>query len=248
MTHCALRHTLRQTLLLAMVVFVKSSTGHAQSLDETFNWMVNTLEPSEHNNRVFHRPTPHSQYPPDWIKTDLDPYHEETITKFSHVGCRVRFEIDIDDNDMGFLLGKHFVMHAIDTFDLKDIDLNSIRIENSCAPFETITGPATVWNCDDEQGKFLTLRTFNAEPKIHEESTGSSWKSGYRPKDGGKLKDELCKAQPDNGAYCDQPERKNQPRDMTSIQIGFSTPDYARRFVKALKHAAALCGARQSTF
>jgi len=217
-------------------------------LNETFDWMANTLKPSEGNNRVVHRPTPHDQYPPDWIRRNLDPYHAETITRFTHEGCRVEFDVDVDDNDMGFLLGKHFAMHAVDTFDLKDIDPNSISIENSCEPFETSTGPSTVWNCEDKQGKFLTLKTVNAESKIHEESSAASWKSAYHPKDGGKLKDELCKAQPDNGAYCDEPERKQKPSDLTSIQLGFSTPDYAKRFARAFKHAVTLCGGKPSAF
>src|ERR1700688_1344071 len=162
---------MKRKRIAVLVVILTASLAQAQSLDETFDWMANTLKPSEGNYRVVHRPTPHSRYPPDWIRDNLDPYHAETITKVSHVACRVEFDVDVDDNDMGSLLGKHFVMHAVDTFNLKEIDPNSIRIENSCAPFETSTGPATVWNCEDKQGKFLIFKTVNAQSKIHEESS-----------------------------------------------------------------------------
>jgi len=53
---------------------------------------------------------------------------------------------------------------------------------------------------------------------------------------------------PNNGAYCDEPERKMTPIDLTSIQLGFSTPEYAQRFAKAFKHAVTLCGGKPSTF
>jgi hypothetical protein len=125
----------------------------------------------------------------------------------------VEFDVDVNDNDMGFLLGKHFIEHAVDTFDLGDIDPNSIRIENSCEPFETPTGQATGLNCDDEQGKFVIFQAANAKPKPHEERTGASWKSRYHSKEGKheKLTDQLCKSMPNNGAYCDEPERKMAP-------------------------------------
>jgi len=64
------------------------------------------------------------------------------------------------------LLGKHFIEHAVDTFDLGDIDPNSIRIENSCEPFETPTGQATGLNCDDEQGKFVIFPAQYAVPAL----------------------------------------------------------------------------------
>jgi hypothetical protein len=139
-------------------------------------------------------------------------------------------------------------MHDLDTFDLKDIDPESVRVQDSCAPFDTPQGSTTQYNCEDTQGKFMIFQTSNAKAKIHEESSGASWKSGYHPKDGGKLIDALCKAQPDNGAYCDQPERKNKPSDLTSIQLGFSTPEYAKRFAKAFRHAVELCGGKPSAF
>jgi hypothetical protein len=232
------------------VVILAANMAQAQSFDETFDWMANTLKPSEGNNKVVHRPRPQNQYPPDWIRDELDPYHAETIEKVSHSGCRVEFDVDVNDNDMGFLLGKHFIEHAVDTFDLGDMDPNSIRIENSCEPFETPTGQATGLNCDDEQGKFVILRAANAKPKIHEERTGASWKSRYHSKEGKheNLTDELCKSMPNNGAYCDEPERKITPIDLTSIQLGFSTPEYAQRFAKAFKHAVTLCRGKPSTF
>ena len=212
--------------IVLVVVILTASLAQAQSLDETFDWMAHSLKPSEGNNRVVHRPTPRSRYSPDWIRDNLDQYHAETITKFSHAGCRVELDVDIDDNDMNTGFGKHFVMHAVDTFDLKDIDFNSIRITN-------------YW---DEQGKFLHFNTINKESKIHEESSGSSWKSDYHPTDARWRTDELCKAHPDSG-FCDQPESKNKPKDLASIELGFSTPEFTEQFAKVFSHAVTLCGA-----
>ena len=217
------------------------------SLQETFDWMTNTLKPAEGNVSVIHRPY-QRPYPKDWVEERIDPYHSEVIAKFFHDGCRVEFDVEVTDNDMGLLLGKHFVMHDVDTFDLKDIDPKSVHVLDSCAPLDTPQGSTTPYNCEDTQGKFVIVQPSNAKATIHEESSGASWKSEYRPKDGGKVTDELCNAQPDNGAYCDQPERKNKPSDLTSIQLGFSTPEYAKRFAKAFRNAVELCGGKPSAF
>jgi len=123
-------------VVILTVVILTAKLAQAQSLDETLVWMANTLRPSEGNNVVIHRPYPHR--PPDWIRDNLDPYHSETITKFTHAGCHVELEVDIADNDM--ITGKHFTEHDTGSFDLGDIDLNSIRMKNACKPFQTPTG------------------------------------------------------------------------------------------------------------
>ena len=43
-------------------------------------------------------------------------------------------------------------------------------------------------------------------------------------------------------AYCDVPELKEDAKDMTSLMLGFSSPEYAQRFAKAFHHAVELCG------
>jgi hypothetical protein len=235
--------------LLALIVLALCSFAHAQSLTETFDWMTNTLKPGEGNDTVVHRPFK-KPYPADWVRDDLDPYHLETITKFSFAGCKVEFDVDVTDNDI--LLGRYFVTHETDTFDLKDIDPNSIRIEDACEAFEAASGPTTAFNCKDEQGKFLILRTSDAKAKIHEESSGASGNSAYsdRHKDErdptktkGDVLAELCKKMPGNSAYCAQPEHKIGSEDLTHIQLGFRTPEYAGRFAKALRQAVDIAAA-----
>jgi hypothetical protein len=225
------------------------------SLAATLDWMTNTLKPSEGHNTVVHRPF-RKPYPPDWIRDGLDPSHSETITKFSHMDCRVEFDVEVTDNDTG-VFGRYFVEHDVDTFDLNDIDPHSVQIEDACEPFETPLGSTTGWNCKDEQGKFLIFRTTDAKAKIHEESSGSSGKSMYSyhhkdqqdpTKTQADVFDELCKKMPGNTAYCDQPEHKRDSKDLTQSQLGFSTPDYAQRFAKAFKHAVELCGGQPSKF
>jgi hypothetical protein len=228
------------------VVILTAGRPQAQSLNETLVWMENTLRPSEGNNVVIHRPYPHR--PSDWIRDNLDPYHAQTITNFIHAGCRVELDVDIADNDM--ITGKHFTEHDTASFDLGDIDLNSIRTKNTCKPFQTPTGPTTPLNCADEQGKFIIFHTANATPKVHEELMGASWKSGYHSKDGvhEELTGDFCKSMPNNGNYCDEPQRRIGSVDVTFSQLGFSTRAYARRFAKAFRHAVTLCGGKSSTF
>ena len=226
------------------------------NLQETLSWMQNTLKPSEGNNTVIHRPFP-QPYVPDWVRDHLDPYHSETITKFSYTGCRVEFDVDVTDNDMGFSLGIVSFERDVDTFDLKDIDPNSIHVEDACSPVATPSGPTQPRNCGDEQGKFVIFKTSNAEAKIHEESSGYVGKSLYShyhkdeddpKKTKGDVLDELCKGMPGNIAFCGEPEHKEKPKDETQNQLGFSTPAYAARFAKALKHAVILCGGKPATF
>jgi hypothetical protein len=248
-------------LAVAIVTIVLAIPGWCQttqgpSLTETFDWMANTLKASEGNTALTHRPTPRP-YVKEWIDKQIDPYHTERITGFSHDGCRVTFDVEMIDNDMGFLLGKYFLYHAVDTFDLKDIDPQSVRIQNSCEPVTTSSGPVEPWNCEDAQGKVVAFQTTDAKPKIHEEGSGSSGKSNYGHwgvRTHMKLNlDEMCKeannhGDAGNGAYCDEPEKKQTPKDLTSSTLGFTSPAYAKRFVKALQNATELCGGKASSF
>ena len=234
-------------------------TGSSQaepSLVETFEWMANTLKPTEGNNVVIHRPY-ERPYAKDWVDEGIDPYHSEVITNFSHEDCRVKFEVDVTDNDPVLLFGKHLVEHDVDTFDLKDIDPKSVRIQNSCEPVNTPNGPTTPFNCENTQGKFVIFQTSDAKPRIHEESNNSSGKSLYGLNQVRKHAeynlDEMCEASISNEgarnpAYCDEPEHKGKPVDLTSSKLGFSTSEYATRFAKAFKHAVELCGGKQSAF
>lgn len=242
-------------VLLCGAAQCQTKASPEPSLQETLNWMQNTLKPSEGNNTVSHRPFP-QPYKPDWVRDNLDPYHSESITKFSYTGCRVEFDVDVTDNDI-VSFGIVSIGHDVDTFDLKDIDPNSIQIEDSCAPVNTPEGPTKPWNCEDKQGKFVIFKTANAEAKIHEESSGYIGRSLYSlyhkdehdpKKTTGDVLDELCKGMPGNIAYCGEPEHKEKPKNETQSQLGFSTPAYAARFAKALKHAVILCGGKRSTF
>jgi hypothetical protein len=233
-----------------------SQTAPTPSLAETFDWMANTLKPSERNNSFTHYPTPH-KYVQKWIDEEINPFHRETIENFSHDGCRVTFEVEMVDNDMGFLLGKVFLFYTIDTFDLRDIDPHSVRIQDSCKPVETGSGPVEPWNCADTQGRIVVFQTVDAKAKIHEESHGSSSKSdhGYwQVNHHEKLNlDYMCKeananGDSGNGAYCDQPDKKQAAKDLTSLTLGFSTAEYTARFEKALRHSVELCGGKASAF
>jgi hypothetical protein len=172
------RHSLALIISLVFGVPAFCQTTPSPSLTETFDWMTNTLKPPEGNTTFTHRPTPRP-YVKDWVDKEIDPYHTETIAGFSHDGCRVTFDVEMVDNDMGFLLGKYFLYYAVETFDLKDIDPLSVHIQNSCEPVTTPRGPAEPWNCEDSQGKIVVFQTIDAKPKIHEEGRGSSGKSNY---------------------------------------------------------------------
>jgi hypothetical protein len=120
-------------MLLCGAAQCQAKSSPEPNLQETINWIENTLKPSEGNNTVIHRPFPRP-YVPDWVHDHLDPYHSETITKFSHAGCRVEFDVEVTNNDMGLLLGTITIERDVETFDLKDIDPNSIHIEDACSP------------------------------------------------------------------------------------------------------------------
>jgi len=52
--------------------------------------------------------------------------------------------------------------------------------------------------------------------------------------------DEMCKdananGDPGNGAYCNEPDTKQTPKDLTWSTLGFGNSDYARRFAQALR-------------
>jgi len=240
-----------RSFLLVTAITLTRVPSHAQSepsIGSTFEWMTNTLKPSEGNVLIMHHPY-QRPYPNDWEAKELDPHHSELITRFSHDGCRVEFDVDVTDSDMGFSLGRVFVRHEVETFDLKDIDPTTVRTEDSCKPVETPNGPTKPWNCEDTQGKYVVFKTTNAKPKIHEEATSMIGTSpyGWQPSVK-KQRDELCKAMPSNTAYCDVPEHKEKPEDKTSDMLGFRTPQYAQRFARALRRAIELCGGKPSAF
>jgi hypothetical protein len=246
----------RVAFVTAISLLALQAQTNSPSLTDTFDWMANTLKPTERNNVFTHRLTPRP-YVKDWVDKEIDPYHTERISGFSHDGCRVTFNVEIIDNDMGMLLGKYFVFSSADTFDLKDIDPKSIRIQNSCEPVETSSGPVEPWNCGDSQGKIVVFQTVDAKPSIHEEGSASSGKSNYGlwgvTHHTKYNLDEMCKeanthGDSGNGAYCDQPDKQETPKDLTSTALGFASSDYANRFAKAFRHAAELCGGKASSF
>jgi hypothetical protein len=251
------RHSLPFIIIYMMIGIPGwSQTAPSPSLTETFDWMANTLKPSERNNSFTHYPTPHP-YVKEWVDKEIDPYHTERITGFSHDGCRIKFDVEIIDNDMGLLLGKYFFYHSVTAFDLKDIDPQSVRIQNSCEPVATQSGPVEPWNCEDTQGKIVVFQTVDAKPKIHVEGSASSGKSNYgrwgvrhhtEYNLDGMCKEASANGDSGNGAYCDQPDTKETPRDVTSSTLDFATPAYAKRFAKALRHAVELCGGKASAF
>ena len=232
-----------------------SSHSQAQatspSLTDTLDWIANTLKPSEKNNVVTHRPEKRP-YPRDWDEKGIDPYHTEEVKAFSHDACRITLQVETVDNDMGFSLGRQLLSHYSDTFDLKDIDPKSVRIQDSCEPVEGVTGPTRPQNCEDTQGEFVLVQTADAKPKIHEESVSTTGYSAYgwwktQEKEKNNLQ-EMCKLFPGNITYCEGAQQKSEPKDITSVSVGFSTPDYATRFAKAFRHAVELCGGKPSAF
>jgi hypothetical protein len=222
-----------------------------QSLQETFDWMTNTLRPSEGNNWYIHHPD-RQPYPKEWVEKEINPYHQEIIESFSHDNCRVQFVVDVIDNDMGFSMGKQFDETETDTVDLSTIDPNTIKVTDSCESMDTPFGRVTPWNCEDEAGLQMQFKTRNAQPTIHREGVSSGYKSRYgywqvshEPKDS---LDQMCKEFPGNSAYCDTTNVKDPPFNLTSDTLVFHSPDYTQRFIKAFRHAVELCGGKPSTF
>jgi hypothetical protein len=65
--------------------------------------------------------------------------------------------------------------------------------------------------------------------------------------------DEMCRdatahGDSGNGAYCDQPDTKETPKELTSTTLGFTSPEYTKRFAKAFQHAVELCDGKASPF
>jgi len=241
--------------MLALTLSAFSQTG--VSLQQTFDWIDHTLQPSEDNNTVTHRPF-ERPYTKEWKTMGIDPYRTETISHFVHDSCRVELRVDAIENDMPLETGRAFHMIFEYTFNLKDLDAKSVRLVDSCAPIETPDGPSEPWNCQDIQGKFVQLGTRDAVPKIHMEVTTSARKSIFVLQQSrwqaksttwqGMCDDVERKGYAEEGAYCDFSNKKDAPKDVTSLRIGFSTPQYAQRFVKALSHAVELCGGKPSSF
>lgn len=96
-------------LVIAGSTLIVQAQTNSPSLAETFDWMTNTLKPTESNNRLTHHPTPRP-YVKDWVDEEIDPNHTEEIAGFSHDGCHVEFDVKTIDNDMGLLLGKYFFL------------------------------------------------------------------------------------------------------------------------------------------
>ena len=223
---------------LFTLIFIGLMLGNhavAQSLTETFDWMSNTLKPGEGNGVGINRPFPRSAKD---IATGLDMYNSETITGFSHTGCHVEFDVAVANNDE-ILEGKHFDFPEVDTFDLKDIDPNTV----------IVAGIDIAWG-EGNRGKVVVFRTSNAKPVIHVESSSQTSTSDYGNLNPDVRKNfaEMCKGEPKNTSYCDTSLTKGKPVDHTYSTLWFSTPGYAKRFAKALRHAVILCGGKPSTF
>src|SRR5271163_566412 len=103
-------HPAAAVILIVLSLHALSQTTPGPPGAETFDWMDNTLKPSERNNTLTHYPTARP-YVKQWIDESINPYHSETVEHFSHDGCRVTFHIEMVDNDMGLLLGKVFYYH-----------------------------------------------------------------------------------------------------------------------------------------
>jgi hypothetical protein len=246
--------TSRNSKLLAVISFVlilAIGLTTAQSLTETLDWMTNTLRPSEGNNVGIHRPfrpINGASYP---SPNGPDPYNAETITKFSHDGCKVEFDVDVANVDE-ILIGKEFHFPEVDTFDLKDIDPSSVRIVGSCAS-DDAPPPCLFGDGGDMRGKQVAFRTSNAKARIHVENSSSTRTSSYgsthqeKGETWEKSAERICKAEPSNTSYCNG-DHKGEPTDETSSTFWFSTPEYAKRFAKAFQNAVTLCGGKASAF
>lgn len=228
-----------------------SAGAQQPSLQETFDWIANTLQPSEGNNWYIHHPFK-QPYPKQWVTEEINPFHKEAITAFSHEGCRVKFVVESIDNDMPFLLGKQVSVTSTDTFDLKDIDPTTIRVIDSCAPIDTNDGQMEPYHCEDTAGLQMEFKTRNSQPAIHREEVSSGYKSKH-----GRWQDEhhdkdrlaaLCKDMPENKAYCDYDSVKEPPKDVASSGLVFHSAAYTKRFIEAFRHAVELCGGKTSAF
>jgi hypothetical protein len=178
------------------------------------------LRAIEGNNTFTHHPIARP-FEKEWVDKEIEPYHVERISNFSHSGCEVEFQVEQIDNDMFPFLGKYFLYKRLDKFDLKDVDPRSITIQDPCETVETPSGAVEPWNCQDTQGKIVVLQTRDAKPKIHRYARSSSgksmnglWAIRHHEKYNLEAMCKLAKAngESDNGAYCDQPEGDETPK------------------------------------
>jgi hypothetical protein len=220
---------------VSATLFAQQTSG--PSLNETFEWMTNTLKPSEGNGLLIHRPSNDVS-----VTGKPDLYVKEAITEFEHDACSVTVKYDWVENDIN-VAGMQNTVHYVDTFNLKDIGPDSILIPDMCSD-------PSLWNCEDRQGHYVRFKPTNARPLIHEHSSAEGGRSWYGATDQrGQELDQLCKKFPKNLAYCGFPlEDAPQPLELKVLDIGFSTPAYAKRFEKAFKHAVILCGGKPSAF
>lgn len=199
--------------------------------------MANTLKPQEGNAVYTIKPPSESQANRE---KHIDTYHREFISEFSYTGTKVTFKVIVIDNDMAFLAGLHLEETQVETFDLSDIDPTTIK---------TIACDGIYCKPDKLQ---VSFQTRNARPVIHRESSSFStytlyefWQEQHEYDISRKA---LCKQMPDNEGYCEVRNKNQKPEDVTSITYGFSSPEYAARFAKALRHAVTLSGGKPSAF
>jgi hypothetical protein len=105
--------------------------AQAQSLNETFDWMSNTLKQAEGNNYYVHHPFPDRSQKE--LEDGVDPRTMERITEFSHNGCSVKFEVYLEFDDTN-LNGTYSAENDVLTFNLKNLDPQTINVEDSCKP------------------------------------------------------------------------------------------------------------------
>src|SRR5258708_17454289 len=91
-------------VLIAFSAWRSPLCGQSPRLQDTLSWIANTLRPQE-GNAVYTIKPPFES--PDNLKEQIDSYHREFISDFSHTGTKVSFTVIVTDNDMGLLLGLH---------------------------------------------------------------------------------------------------------------------------------------------
>jgi hypothetical protein len=128
--------------------------AQAQSLNETFDWMSNTLKPAEGNNYYVHHPFPERSQKD--IEDGVDPRVMQRITEFSNDGCSVRFEVYLEFDDTN-LNGTYSAENDVLTFNLKNLDPQAINVEDSCKP--VTPGGGAPFNCEDMQGTQVNFKT-----------------------------------------------------------------------------------------
>jgi hypothetical protein len=217
-----------------------ANPAQAESLNETLDWMSNTLKPAERNNYYVHRT--YSNRSKEEIENGVDPRVMERITRFSHNSCSVTVETYFETDDT-VIPGQCHRENDTLLFDLGDIDPQTISIEDSCKPLAPGWGAPS--NCGEMQGTQVNFKTRDAKPNIHVESIASGGKTMSCSRKNSDAIDEVCRKDPGNcGVFRDAKETK----DETADTLGFSTPRYAERFASALRHAVILCGGKASTF